>query len=321
MRHSRLHHVRVGRIEAGRQLGRRGLDGAGHAGSPSTTGTRSSARDYIPGVRKGSLPPLSQRRTCSSFESMGNPVIVDAVRTPLGKRKGWLAGVHPAVLLGQAQVEVLRRAGVDPDLVEQVVGGIVTQAGEQSNGMVRRAWLHAGLPQHTAGTVVDAQCGSGQQAAHLVHDMIKARQHRRRYRVRRRVDVAHPARRQRAPRSRRPAARRLGHRHAQPVRGRRPDRQRTAASPASSSTSSAWPRSRRRASPSTRAASSARSSRWRRRSSTRRASRPARPASSTPTRACATRPSRVWPSSGPSCPTACTPPARRRRSPTARRRC
>ncbi len=105
---------------------------------------------------------------------MGNPVVVEAVRTPLGKRKGWLAGVHPAVLLGQAQAEVLRRSGLDPNLVEQVVGGIVTQAGEQSNGTVRRAWLHAGLPQHTAGTVVDAQCGSGQQAAHLVHDMIKA---------------------------------------------------------------------------------------------------------------------------------------------------
>ena len=105
---------------------------------------------------------------------MGNPVIIDAVRTPLGKRKGWLAGVHPAVLLGQAQAEVLRRSGVDPNLVEQVVGGIVTQAGEQSNGTVRRAWLHAGLPIHTAGTVVDAQCGSGQQSAHLVNDMISA---------------------------------------------------------------------------------------------------------------------------------------------------
>ncbi|WP_205472419.1 steroid 3-ketoacyl-CoA thiolase [Nocardioides sp. SYSU D00038] len=105
---------------------------------------------------------------------MGNPVIVDAVRTPLGKRNGWLAGVHPATLLGFVQTEVLRRAAVDPALVEQVVGGCVTQAGEQSNGMVRRAWLHAGLPQHTGATVVDAQCGSGQQAAHLVHDMVAA---------------------------------------------------------------------------------------------------------------------------------------------------
>ncbi|HTW14477.1 MAG TPA: steroid 3-ketoacyl-CoA thiolase [Nocardioides sp.] len=103
---------------------------------------------------------------------MGTPVIVDAVRTPLGKRKGWLAGVHPAVLLGFAQSEVLRRAGVDPELVDQVVGGCVTQAGEQSNDMVRRAWLHAGLAQRTGATAVDAQCGSGQVSAHLVHDMI-----------------------------------------------------------------------------------------------------------------------------------------------------
>ena len=105
---------------------------------------------------------------------MGTPVIIDAVRTPLGKRNGWLAGLHPAVLLGLTQREVIERAGIDPDLVEQVVGGCVTQAGEQSNGMVRRAWLHAGLPQHTGATVVDAQCGSGQQSAHLVHDMIAA---------------------------------------------------------------------------------------------------------------------------------------------------
>lgn len=105
---------------------------------------------------------------------MGTPVIVDAVRTPLGKRRGWLAGVHPATLLGFAQGEVLRRAGVDDALVEQVVGGCVTQAGEQSNDMVRRAWLHAGLAQHTGATAIDAQCGSGQQAAHLVHDMVAA---------------------------------------------------------------------------------------------------------------------------------------------------
>ena len=54
------------------------------------------------------------------------------------------------------------------------MGGCVTQAGEQSNDMVRRAWLHAGLPQHTGATAIDAQCGSGQQSAHLVHDMIAA---------------------------------------------------------------------------------------------------------------------------------------------------
>ena len=105
---------------------------------------------------------------------MGTPVIVEAVRTPLGKRKGWLAGVHPAELLGSVQKEVLRRAGLDPDEVEQVIGGCVTQAGEQSNDMIRRAWLHAGLPQHTGGTAIDAQCGSGQQSAHLINDLIRA---------------------------------------------------------------------------------------------------------------------------------------------------
>ncbi|KRA32754.1 MULTISPECIES: steroid 3-ketoacyl-CoA thiolase [unclassified Nocardioides] len=105
---------------------------------------------------------------------MGTPVIVDAVRTPLGKRKGWLAGLHPAQTLGFIQAEVLRRAGVDPALVEQVIGGCVTQAGEQSNGMVRRAWLYAGLAQATAGTSLDAQCGSGQQATHLINDMVAA---------------------------------------------------------------------------------------------------------------------------------------------------
>jgi acetyl-CoA C-acetyltransferase len=58
--------------------------------------------------------------------------------------------------------------------VDQVVGGCVTQAGEQSNDMVRRAWLYAGLPQRTGATAIDAQCGSGQQSAHLVHDMVAA---------------------------------------------------------------------------------------------------------------------------------------------------
>ena len=105
---------------------------------------------------------------------MGNPVIVEAVRTPLGKRGGWLAGLHAAELLGAAQKALLSRSGVDPALVEQVIGGCVTQAGEQSSDMVRRAWLHAGLPQATGGTTIDAQCGSAQQSAHLVAALISA---------------------------------------------------------------------------------------------------------------------------------------------------
>jgi acetyl-CoA C-acetyltransferase len=101
-------------------------------------------------------------------------VIVEAVRTPLGKRRGWLAGLHAADLLGASQVEVLKRSGIDPSLVDEVIGGCVTQAGEQSNNMVRRAWMHAGLPRQVASTVIDAQCSSGQQATHLVNAMIRA---------------------------------------------------------------------------------------------------------------------------------------------------
>ncbi|MEO5666316.1 MAG: steroid 3-ketoacyl-CoA thiolase [Nocardioides sp.] len=103
---------------------------------------------------------------------MGIPVIVEAVRTPLGKRRGWLAGLHPAELLGASLVEVVRRSGADPALVGQVIGGCVSQVGEQSNNMVRRAWMHAGLPNEVASTVIDAQCSSAQQATHLINAMI-----------------------------------------------------------------------------------------------------------------------------------------------------
>ncbi|MDT7726830.1 MAG: acetyl-CoA C-acetyltransferase [Actinomycetota bacterium] len=103
---------------------------------------------------------------------MGRPVIVEAVRTPIGKRNGWLSGLHAAELLGAAQRGLLDRAGLDPALVEQVIGGNVTQAGEQAGNVTRTAWLHAGLA-HTAGaTTIDAQCGSAQQATHLIAGLI-----------------------------------------------------------------------------------------------------------------------------------------------------
>jgi acetyl-CoA C-acetyltransferase len=105
---------------------------------------------------------------------MGNPVIVEAVRTPMGKRRGWLAGLHAAELLGAAQKALVERAGIDPVLVEQVIGGCVTQAGEQSGDIARRAWLHAGLPQSTGATTIDAQCSSAQQSTHLVAALIHA---------------------------------------------------------------------------------------------------------------------------------------------------
>ena len=106
---------------------------------------------------------------------MGNPVIIDAVRTPLGKRNGGLAGVHPGELLGLRPARGAQaHAASTPSWSSRSSAACVTQAGEQSNDMVRRAWLHAGLPQPTGATTIDAQCGSGQQAAHLVNDMIKA---------------------------------------------------------------------------------------------------------------------------------------------------
>ena len=105
---------------------------------------------------------------------MGSAVIVEAVRTPVGKRGGTLAGLHPAELLGGIQASLLDRAGLPPSEVEQVAGGCVTQAGEQSNNVTRTAWLHAGLPQQAGCLTLDAQCGSAQQAAHLVAGLIAA---------------------------------------------------------------------------------------------------------------------------------------------------
>jgi acetyl-CoA C-acetyltransferase len=103
---------------------------------------------------------------------MANPVIVEAVRTPIGKRNGALAGLHAAELLGAAQVELVKRAGIDPAEVEQVVGGCVTQAGEQASNVTRTAWLSQALPYETAATTIDCQCGSAQQANHFVSNLI-----------------------------------------------------------------------------------------------------------------------------------------------------
>ncbi len=105
---------------------------------------------------------------------MGTAVIVEAVRTPIGRRGGVLAGLHAAEILGAAQVALLERAGLEPAAAEQVAGGCVTQAGEQSNNVTRTAWLHAGLPYQAGCLTLDAQCGSGQQAVHLIAGLIAA---------------------------------------------------------------------------------------------------------------------------------------------------
>jgi len=105
---------------------------------------------------------------------MARPVIVEAARTPIGKRNGWMSQFHATKLLSLSQKGVLDKAGVDPADVEQVVGGCVTKAGEQSFNITRNAWLAAGLPFEVAGTTVDCQCGSSQQANHFVSNLISA---------------------------------------------------------------------------------------------------------------------------------------------------
>lgn len=105
---------------------------------------------------------------------MGNPVIIDAARSPIGRRGGWLSGLHAAELLGAVQAGILDRLGLNPASIEQVIGGCVTQAGEQSSNITRTAWLHAGLPERTGATTIDAQCGSGQQSVNLIAAQIAA---------------------------------------------------------------------------------------------------------------------------------------------------
>jgi acetyl-CoA C-acetyltransferase len=105
---------------------------------------------------------------------VGTPVIVEAGRTAVGKRNGVLADVHAAHLLSKAQAGVLERAGVAPIDVGQVVGGCVTQAGEQASNITRTAWLSGGMPYEVAATTIDCQCGSSQQANHMIANLISA---------------------------------------------------------------------------------------------------------------------------------------------------
>ena len=108
---------------------------------------------------------------------MREAVIVEAVRTPIARGKmgkGDLCAFHPAHLLAKVQQALVDRAGVDPAAIEQVVGGCVTQAGEQSNNLTRVAWLSRGKGWRTGGTTVDTQCGSGQQANHIVSAFVRA---------------------------------------------------------------------------------------------------------------------------------------------------
>src|SRR5919108_3427296 len=105
---------------------------------------------------------------------MREAVIVEAVRTPIGRRNGKLKDVHPVVLGSLVLKEVVQRAGIEPGQVEDVVFGCVSQVGEQSLNVGRNAWLTTGFPVTTPATTVDRQCGSGQQAIHFAANLIQA---------------------------------------------------------------------------------------------------------------------------------------------------
>jgi len=105
---------------------------------------------------------------------MREAVIVEAVRTPLGRRNGKLKDLHPVVLGSMVLQELLKRAGIDPKLVEDVVFGNVMQTGEQAVNIARNAWLTAGFPVETPATTVDRQCGSSQQAIHFAANLIQS---------------------------------------------------------------------------------------------------------------------------------------------------
>jgi len=98
---------------------------------------------------------------------MVEAVVVEAVRSPIGKRNGGLSGVHPADLSAQVLNTLVQRAGIDPEIVDDVIWGCVMQAGEQALDIARTALLTAGWPETVPGVTVDRQCGSSQQSVHF----------------------------------------------------------------------------------------------------------------------------------------------------------
>src|SRR5438132_8255840 len=98
---------------------------------------------------------------------MPEAYIVDTVRTPVGRRGGGLAHVHPADLGAHTLQELMARTGIDPSAVEDVVYGCLDTIGPQAGDIGRTAWLAAGLPQEVPGVTIDRQCGSSQQAVHF----------------------------------------------------------------------------------------------------------------------------------------------------------
>src|SRR5246127_3034013 len=98
---------------------------------------------------------------------MAEAFIVDAVRTPVGRRGGGLAGAHPADLGAHVLSALIARTGIDPNAVDDVIFGCVDTIGPQAGDIARTAWLAAGLPEEVPGVTVDRQCGSSHQAVHF----------------------------------------------------------------------------------------------------------------------------------------------------------
>jgi acetyl-CoA acyltransferase len=105
---------------------------------------------------------------------MSTAVVVDAVRTPIGRRNGGLAGWHPVDLAAEVLRALVERNDLDPAVVDDVILGCVSQTGEQGLNVARNAALAAGLPESVPGTTVDRQCGSGQQAVHFAAQGVMA---------------------------------------------------------------------------------------------------------------------------------------------------
>src|SRR5436189_6058996 len=125
------------------------------------------------------MPPgtvTASRRSCTSDgpNKMTEAYIVDAVRSPVGRRGGGLSSVHPADLGAHALSALMERTGIDPGAVEDVVFGCVDTVGGQAGDIARTCWLAAGLPEHVPGTTVDRQCGSAQQAIHFAAQAVMA---------------------------------------------------------------------------------------------------------------------------------------------------
>src|SRR5438445_1637890 len=108
---------------------------------------------------------------------MPEAVILEAIRSPIGKRNGSLSGTHPVDLLGTVLQSLVERTGVDPGAIQDNITGCVSQVGEQSLNVARNAWLAAGFPEEIPATTIDRQCGSSQQAIHFAAQGVMAGQY------------------------------------------------------------------------------------------------------------------------------------------------